>query len=156
MARRAALVSLQYDVPNRLKTRRSFRDHPGWRSDRIRLIVASPSDLVYGAEALRLLAAAGFVNVHAHSDFKLSRPPMTNQLHRAGPETHVKRTGDGMTDRIRLLLADDHAHFRAGIAPAAHRNRRGSGGRSGNRGRTVEHATTLQPDVILMDVNMRA
>lgn len=60
-----------------------------------------------------------------------------------------------MTDRIRLLLADDHAHFRAGIrALLLTEADMEVVGEAATGEETVERATALQPDVVLMDVNM--
>lgn len=60
-----------------------------------------------------------------------------------------------MTDPIRLLLADDHAHFRAGIrALLLTETDVEVVGEAATGEATVERATALQPDVVLMDVNM--
>lgn len=61
-----------YDVPNRLQnTEDCFEIIKDGEVIESELIVASPSLTWYAVpEALRLLETAGFVNVHAHSDFK--------------------------------------------------------------------------------------
>jgi DNA-binding NarL/FixJ family response regulator len=60
-----------------------------------------------------------------------------------------------MTDRIQVLIADDHAHFRAGVralllteADLAQAAEAATGEEA------VARAASLQPDVILMDLNM--
>jgi DNA-binding NarL/FixJ family response regulator len=60
-----------------------------------------------------------------------------------------------MTDRIQILIADDHAHFRAGVralllteADLAQAAEAATGEEA------VARAASLQPDVILMDLNM--
>jgi len=58
-------------------------------------------------------------------------------------------------DKIRILIADDHAHFRAGIAAllqtAADTELVGE---AASGAEAIEQAAALQPDVILMDINM--
>jgi DNA-binding NarL/FixJ family response regulator len=58
-------------------------------------------------------------------------------------------------ESIRILIADDHAHFRSGIAalllatPDIELV-----GEAATGDEAIEQAATLQPDVILMDINM--
>ncbi|MGQ0602926.1 MAG: response regulator [Anaerolineales bacterium] len=60
-----------------------------------------------------------------------------------------------MSERLRILLADDHAHFRAGIrALLLTEADMEVIGEAATGQETVESAANLQPDVILMDVNM--
>jgi DNA-binding NarL/FixJ family response regulator len=60
-----------------------------------------------------------------------------------------------MSDPIHLLLADDHAHFRAGIrALLLTEADVAVVGEAATGEEAVERAAALQPDVILMDVNM--
>ena len=60
-----------------------------------------------------------------------------------------------MSDRIHLLLADDHAHFRAGIRALLLTEADVDViGEAATGEEAVERAAALQPDVILMDVNM--
>lgn len=60
-----------------------------------------------------------------------------------------------MSDSLRLLLADDHAHFRAGIrALLLTEDDVDVVGEAATGEAAVERAAALQPDVILMDVNM--
>lgn len=60
-----------------------------------------------------------------------------------------------MTDRLRVLLADDHAHFRAGIrALLLTEGDLDVVGESATGDEAVARAATLQPDVVLMDLNM--
>jgi two-component system nitrate/nitrite response regulator NarL len=58
-------------------------------------------------------------------------------------------------DRIRILLADDHALFRRGLASLlAHRDDLEVVGEAGSGDEAIERARELMPDVILMDVRM--
>ena len=60
-----------------------------------------------------------------------------------------------MSERIHILLADDHAHFRAGIrALLLTEADLEVVGEAATGEAAVERAAALQPDVILMDVNM--
>jgi DNA-binding NarL/FixJ family response regulator len=60
-----------------------------------------------------------------------------------------------MTDRIQVLIADDHAHFRAGVrALLLTEADLEVIGEVATGEEAVEQATSLQPDVILMDLNM--
>jgi DNA-binding NarL/FixJ family response regulator len=60
-----------------------------------------------------------------------------------------------MSEPLRLLLADDHAHFRAGIrALLLTESDVAVEGEAATGEEAVERASALQPDVILMDVNM--
>ncbi len=60
-----------------------------------------------------------------------------------------------MTESLRVLLADDHAHFRAGIrALLLTESDVEVVGEAATGEEAVERAAALQPDVILMDVNM--
>lgn len=60
-----------------------------------------------------------------------------------------------MTERINILLADDHAHFRAGIrALLLTEADMDVVGEAATGDEAVERAAILQPDVILMDLNM--
>ena len=55
----------------------------------------------------------------------------------------------------RLLIADDHPAFRAGLRALLETARDLTVvGEAATGGAAVEAATTLQPDVVLMDVNM--
>lgn len=60
-----------------------------------------------------------------------------------------------MTDRIQVLVADDHAHFRAGVRALLLTEADLEVADEAFTGEeAVERATRLQPDVILMDLNM--
>lgn len=60
-----------------------------------------------------------------------------------------------MSNPIHLLLADDHAHFRAGIrALLLTEADMVVVGEAATGEETVTRAATMQPDVVLMDVNM--
>jgi DNA-binding NarL/FixJ family response regulator len=60
-----------------------------------------------------------------------------------------------MSERIDILLADDHAHFRAGIrALLLTEADVAVVGEATTGDEAVERAAALQPDVILMDLNM--
>lgn len=60
-----------------------------------------------------------------------------------------------MSDSIHLLLADDHTHFRAGIRALLLTEADVEVvGEAATGKEAVERAAALQPDVILMDVNM--
>ncbi|MDR7418726.1 MAG: response regulator transcription factor [Armatimonadota bacterium] len=60
-----------------------------------------------------------------------------------------------MMDKIRILLADDHALFRRGLASLlAHRDDLEVVGEAGSGEEAIERARELMPDVILMDVRM--
>ena len=60
-----------------------------------------------------------------------------------------------MSDPIHLLLADDHAHFRAGVRALLLTEADVEVvGEAATGEEAVERAAALQPDVILMDVNM--
>ena len=57
--------------------------------------------------------------------------------------------------RIRILLADDHALFRKGVASLVSEQREFEVvGEAGNGRQAVEMARTLLPDIILMDLSM--
>src|SRR5262245_4989232 len=58
-------------------------------------------------------------------------------------------------DSIRILIADDHAHFRAGIAALLQSAPDTEViGEAATGDEAIERAAALQPDVILMDINM--
>jgi len=60
-----------------------------------------------------------------------------------------------MSDQLRVLLADDHAHFRAGIAALLlSEPDMELAGEATDGEAAVELAARLQPDVVLMDLNM--
>jgi DNA-binding NarL/FixJ family response regulator len=60
-----------------------------------------------------------------------------------------------MNDHLHILLADDHAHFRAGIRALLLTEADVEVvGEAATGEEAVERAAALQPDVILMDVNM--
>lgn len=60
-----------------------------------------------------------------------------------------------MSDKLRILLADDHAHFRAGIrALLLTEADMNVVGEAATGLEAVEQSAALQPDVVLMDVNM--
>lgn len=60
-----------------------------------------------------------------------------------------------MTDHIRIVLADDHAHFRAGIRALLLTEPDLEVVAEATTGvEAVAQATALQPDVLLMDLNM--
>jgi DNA-binding NarL/FixJ family response regulator len=63
--------------------------------------------------------------------------------------------GISMQEPIQILLADDHAHFRAGIrALLLTEPDLVVAGEAASGHETIERAATLQPDVVLMDLNM--
>ena len=60
-----------------------------------------------------------------------------------------------MTEKIRLLLADDHVLFRRGLASLlAGRDDVEIVGEAGDGQEVIDRARELMPDVILMDVRM--
>ncbi|MFQ6015200.1 MAG: response regulator [Anaerolineae bacterium] len=64
-------------------------------------------------------------------------------------------TDKGSEDRIRVLLADDHTLFRQGLRQILQMERDiRVVGEVGNGEEAVEKASTLRPDVIVMDINM--
>lgn len=60
-----------------------------------------------------------------------------------------------MSESIKILIADDHAHFRAGIrALLLTETDMEMIGEAATGNEAVERASVLQPDVVLMDLNM--
>ena len=90
----------------------------------------------------------------------LSTPEHIFQLEISGltcnfPDLQLPNVRDTAMDTIRILIADDHAMFREGLrALFAALPDIEVVGEAANGAAAVTQATTLQPDVVLMDINM--
>jgi len=90
----------------------------------------------------------------------LSSPEHIYQLEIFGlpcnfPELELPHARNTAMDTIRILIADDHAMFREGLrALFAALSDIEVVGEAANGAAAVTQATTLQPDVVLMDINM--
>jgi len=90
----------------------------------------------------------------------LSHPEHIFQLEISGlpcnfPDLKLPHARDTVMDTIRILIADDHAMFREGLrALFAALPDIEVVGEAPNGAAAVTQATALQPDVVLMDINM--
>jgi DNA-binding NarL/FixJ family response regulator len=82
--------------------------------------------------------------------------PLSGAANTTPANSSVNDAGVAVWDRLRVLLADDHALVRAGVRELLTRIRGVEVVGEAADGRiAVELAQTLQPDVVLMDISMR-
>src|SRR4026207_643249 len=70
-------------------------------------------------------------------------------------ETTDRRRGASVADRLRLLIVDDHALFRAGIVNVlAHEKDFEVVGEAADGRSAIEAANGLSPNIVLMDLSL--